>query len=73
MKHADYILPAEWYPQSGIQLTWPHSDTDWREMLDEVEECFTDIAREISKREPLLIVAPDTDKVRRRIEGKNHR
>lgn len=70
MKHADYILPAEWYPQSGIQLTWPHPDTDWREMLDEVEECFTDIAREISKREPLLIVAPDTDKVRRRIEGK---
>ena len=70
MKHANYILPAEWYPQSGIQLTWPHPDTDWREMLDEVEECFTDIAQEISKREPLLIVAPDTEKVRRRIEGK---
>lgn len=70
MKHADYILPAEWYPQSGIQLTWPHSDTDWREMLDEVENCFIDIAREVSKKEPLLIVAPDTEKVRRRIEGK---
>lgn len=69
MKTSYYRLPAEWYPQSGIQLTWPHAETDWREMLDEVETCFTDIAREISKREPLLIVAPDTEKVRRRIEG----
>ena len=22
-------LPAEWFPQSGIQLTWPHERTDW--------------------------------------------
>ncbi len=70
MKTSDYRLPAEWYPQSGIQLTWPHAGTDWCDMLDEVEACFTAIAREISKREPLLIVAPDTDKVRRHLEGK---
>ena len=64
MKQTDYILPAEWYPQSGIQLTWPHAGTDWYDMLDEVESCFIDIAREISQREPLLIVAPDIDLVR---------
>lgn len=39
-------------------------------MLDEVESCFTDIAREISQREPLLIVAPDIELVRSRIEAK---
>ena len=70
MKQTNYILPAEWYPQSGIQLTWPHAETDWHDMLDEVESCFTDIAREISQREPLLIVAPDIELVRSRIESK---
>ena len=70
MKQTDYILPAEWYPQSGIQLTWPHAGTDWYDMLNEVESCFIDIAREISQREPLLIVAPDIDLVRSHIEAK---
>ena len=41
-----YYLPAEWHPQSYIQLTWPHAETDWAYMLDEVEACFYDIARE---------------------------
>lgn len=36
----NYYLPAEWHPQSYIQLTWPHADTDWAYMLDEVEACF---------------------------------
>ena len=22
------MLPAEWFPQSGVQITWPHSETD---------------------------------------------
>ena len=30
------ILPAEWYPQSAVQLTWPHDETDWAPILDEV-------------------------------------
>ena len=29
-------LPAEWHKQSLIQLTWPHKDTDWAYMLEEV-------------------------------------
>ena len=35
-----YSLPAEWEPQSMVQLTWPHENTDWAEILDEVYECF---------------------------------
>ena len=23
------FLPAEWFLQSGIQLTWPHAGKDW--------------------------------------------
>lgn len=63
------FLPAEWYPQSGIQLTWPHADTDWAYILDEVNACYLNLAREIASRETLLIVTPDVEGVRRQIEG----
>jgi len=53
-----YILPAEWEEQSMVQLTWPHEDTDWAEMLDDVYACFIEIAREVTKREHLLVVTP---------------
>ena len=52
-------LPAEWEPQWGVQLTWPHARTDWAPMLDEITATYHEIAREISKRENLLIVAPE--------------
>lgn len=63
-------LPAEWALQSGVQLTWPHKDTDWASMLDEVQACFIEIAREIAKREILLIVTPYPEEVRLQIQGK---
>lgn len=52
-------LPAEWHKQSLIQLTWPHIETDWAYMLDEVETCFLNIAYEILERQDLLVVAPE--------------
>ena len=60
-------LPAEWDLQSGIQLTWPHAGTDWAYMLKEVQECFVNIAREIAKRELLLIVTPEPEEVKKQI------
>ena len=63
------MLPAEWEPQSGIQLTWPHAATDWAYMLDEVERCFVNIAREVAARQLLLIVTPEPERVRSRIEA----
>ena len=60
-------IPAEWEPQSFVQLTWPHAGTDWADMLDEVSECFVSIAREIVKRERLLIVCADKNSVREQL------
>ena len=51
-------LPAEWEPQWGVQLTWPHAQTDWAPMLSEITATYEEMAREISKREHLLVVAP---------------
>ena len=52
-------LPAEWERQSMVQLTWPHAKTDWAYMLSEITKTYEEMAREIAKRETLLIVAPD--------------
>ena len=60
-------LPAEWHKQSLIQLTWPHIDTDWAYMLEEVDACFLNIAYEILKRQPLLVVAPEPHRIGDRI------
>ena len=63
------ILPAEWYRQSFIQLTWPHKDTDWAYMLDEVNQCFVDIARNIIDYQDLLIVCREEHIVRELLAG----
>lgn len=63
------LLPPEWAPQSGVQLTWPHRHTDWAPMLEEVQACFREIAREIARRERLLIVTPEPEEVERQIAG----
>ena len=57
------VLPAEWAPQSAVQLTWPHADTDWRDLLAEVTETYVRLAYEIASRQPLLIVSPEPDEV----------
>ena len=56
-----FRLPAEWEPQSGVQLTWPHAQTDWVPMLDEITGTYREMAREIARREPLLVVTPHED------------
>lgn len=62
-------LPAEWHKQEAVQLTWPHSGTDWTETLEEVTRCYIKIAREISLREKLWIVTPQPQRVRALLEA----
>lgn len=57
-------LPAEWEPQSAVQLTFPHAGTDWADMLDTVLPCFIRIAETISRYEKVLIVCPNAEAVR---------
>ena len=67
-----YYLPAEWHRQGYIQLTWPHAGTDWNYMLEEVETCFLNLAREIASRQPLLLVAPEFPKALEETEYKSN-
>lgn len=52
-------LPAEWEPQSGVLLTWPHDGGDFGPDLDAVEPVFLDLACAIARFEPLWIVCRD--------------
>lgn len=52
-------LPAEWEPQSAVLIAWPHEHTDWNYMLEEVTECYRNIAREILLDENLVVATPD--------------
>lgn len=54
-----YRLLPEWAPQSGVMLTWPRSDGDWSPDYASVERCHTQLAKEISLREQVVIVCMD--------------
>ncbi len=53
-------LPPEWAPQSAVMLTWPHESADWWRWLDAVDRAFAEFAREIARRERVLITVRDT-------------
>lgn len=53
-------FPAEWAPQDGVQLTWPNDRGDWAPYLTQVEPVFIAIAREVARRERLIISCYDT-------------
>ena len=57
-------LPAEWYPQCAVQLTWPHAGTDWAPVLKEVTHCYIQMAMQIASREILLVVTPEPEQVK---------
>lgn len=61
-------LPAEWYPQSAVQLTWPHKGTDWAPILKEVTTCYIRMALEIALREHLVVVTPEPEEVEKLFE-----
>ena len=58
------VLPPEWAEHQFVQLTWPHENTDWVDMLTEVNTCFTSIAKAILKHEKLLIVTPNIENIK---------
>lgn len=49
-------MPAEWETQSAVQLTLPNEHTDWASILPEIMAVYEEMKREISKREPLILV-----------------
>ena len=68
MQTSQNFFPPEWHKQSAIQLTWPHKNTDWKELWEEVMVCYKKIAYEISKRQKLIIAAQNVEQVKEYIK-----
>ena len=64
----DFRLPAEWEQQSGVQLTWPHANTDWKPYLEEITKVFIDMAKVITNEELLVVVTPEIDAVKNKFD-----
>jgi agmatine deiminase len=65
------ILPAEWALQSAVQLTFPHENTDWADVLEEVLPCFVAIAETISRFQPVLIVCKNAESTKALLQKAN--
>lgn len=59
MSGTKQCLPPEWARQSAVMLTWPHSHGDWALLLNTVEPVFAAIAREVTKRQRLIVACYD--------------
>ena len=58
---------AEWESQSAILIAWPHENTDWAYMLEEVEQCYINIANTILQYEDLYIITTKPEYVKSKI------
>ena len=67
MNENKIVLPAEWHQQQDVQLTWPHFQSDWAYLLGEVEACFVNIAHEVAKRQKLIIVCNNIQRVKNQL------
>lgn len=54
-----YRLLPEWYPQDGIQLTWPRPDGDWAPLLARIEATLERIVIATAGYQRVLICVPD--------------
>ncbi|MBO4549223.1 MAG: agmatine deiminase family protein [Bacteroidaceae bacterium] len=68
MQSSKIFLPAEWHEQSAVQLTWPHSATDWCTILEAVNRCYLEMAKALSTRVHIIIVTPEPAHVRKLLE-----
>ncbi len=57
-------FPAEWEKQAFLQLTFPHASSDWNYMLDEVSQCFVEIAKSASRFQDVLVICDDIQRVK---------
>jgi agmatine/peptidylarginine deiminase len=56
---ARFRLPAEWEPQAGVVIAWPHAGTDWAARLASIETAYVALASAIARFEPVLICVAD--------------
>ncbi|NOY13093.1 MAG: agmatine deiminase family protein [Deltaproteobacteria bacterium] len=64
---SDCRLPAEWEPQDGILLAWPHADSDWQPLLKEITAVYIELTRTILQYQAVLIATPEPETVKQQL------
>ncbi len=54
-------LVAEWEPQTGVLLVWPHAKTDWRPLLDQAEPVYVNLTAAVTRYQRVLICCRDDE------------
>lgn len=54
-----YRLLPEWHPQCAVMLTWPHPQSDWTDVMTEVEAVYMQLVSAISRHEKVLLICHD--------------
>jgi len=62
-------FPAEFEPQSFVQLIFPHPQSDWVPYLEEARACFVNIATAVATYQPCLIICDDVELVKSYFES----
>lgn len=64
-------LPAEWEPQDAILLTWPHKNTPWNWILEDVVQLYEALVSVICDYADIIIALPEAEceKVKRGLEA----
>ena len=57
-------FPAEWEKQSFLQLTFPHENSDWKYLLEEVITCFVEIIETAASFEDVIVVCDNIERVK---------
>ena len=73
MNHTKRLL-AEWETQDAVMLTWPHPNSDWAKMLDDIESVYQKIVQHISRFERVLLLCYDEstrERAKRLLNDKN--
>lgn len=66
-------FPAEWEYNCAVLLAWPHENTDWNYMIDEVNQCYAVLVKEIVKFHPVIIISPDTANIKHHFTEEENR
>ncbi len=52
-------LPAEWEEQDAVLLAWPHRNSDWSELLTEVQQTYLELTRQLTRVSKVIIATPE--------------
>lgn len=59
MTNNNLRFPAEWEQQDAIMIVWPHANTDWAPIYDEVIDCYRRIVDAITQQGEHIIIVAD--------------